>query len=367
MLGFGGLFWSLFGLWVLLQSGFSARFRDSAFRWLARADSRTGPPPFRVVALYFTLFAVFLQLWQLPIGLARLAQEQKYGFARQGVGGYLLDVGQDTAFLLLAIPLVWGGYWLLARSPRNWWKWLWALLVPLIFGVIVLQPVLISPAYNHYTPLAPGTLRTQILALATKAGIQGGHVFVENTSKRTNHVNAYVYGLGPTTRIVINDTALQQLPEDQILAMLGHEMGHYVEGHIWVGFVGAVLGAGIFLGLAARMLPWAVWRGQRRWRLYGMNDPAALPLFYLILSLFLLLQSPVESALSRYLEHRADAFGLRLTHLNAATARLFVGFAERDYSDPDPPWLLQFWFGSHPTLKERIAFALHYPPASPKG
>ncbi len=91
-----------------------------------------------------------------------------------------------------------------------------------------------------------------------------------------------------------------------------------------------------------------------------MGDLAALPLFYLILSLFMVIQSPIQAAMSRYMEHRADAFGLRITHLNDAMARLFVGFAERDYSDPDPPRLLQFWYGDHPTLKERIDFALRY-------
>lgn len=362
-LGFFGLFWGLFGLWLLLRSGLSVGFRERVYRWIGRPAPEGSGPPFRAIALYFLLFTLFVHLWRLPVGVAGIALEQHFGFAPEGIGRYgryLADVGLSSLFSLAAIPLVWAGYWLLARFPHRWWLWLWGGLVPLIFAVIVLQPILIAPAYNHYTPLPPGPLRTQILALAAKAGIHGGSVFVEDTSARTRHVNAYVYGLGPTTRIVINDTALQQLPEDQILAMVGHEMGHYVEGHIWFGFAGAVVGAGIFLWLAARILPWAVRQGRKRWGLQGMGDLAALPLFYLILSLFMVIQSPIQAAMSRYMEHRADAFGLRITHLNDAMARLFVGFAERDYSDPDPPRLLQFWYGDHPTLKERIDFALRY-------
>lgn len=352
-----GLCWNLLGLWTLLQSGLAARLRDAVAR---RFPAWPPPPSFRAVALYFLGFTLFVQLWRLPIGLARLALEHQYGFARQGVGGYLADEALDTLFALLAIPLVWGGYRLYARSPRHWWQWLWAALIPLIFLVIVLQPLVIAPAYNRYTPLAPGPLRDKILALAAKAGITAGSVFVENTSRRTNHVNAYVYGLGPTTRIVLNDTALRLLPEDQLLAMVGHEMGHYVEGHIWFGFLGAALGAGVFLWLTARLLPWLALRKAARWRIRGVGDLAALPLVYLVMSAFLLAQSPLEAAISRYQEHRADAFGLRITGLSDATARLFVGFAERDYSDPDPPTLLHFWFGSHPTLTERIAFARSY-------
>ncbi len=186
---------------------------------------------------------------------------------------------------------------------------------------------------------------------------------MEDTSRRTRHVNAYVTGLGPSTRIVLNDTALQTLPPDQgLLAMMGHEMGHYVEGHIWVGFATGALGAGVFFWLLSRLLPWAAHRGGGRWRLHGPGDLATLPLVLLLASLFLLAQAPVASGISRALERRADAFGLRVTGRNEATARLMVGFAERDFSDPDPPFLFHLWFGSHPTLSERIAFALRHKP-----
>ena len=87
-------------------------------------------------------------------------------------------------------------------------------------------------------------------------------------------------------------------------------------------------------------------------------DLAALPLLFLYLNVAVLIQEPIANAESRYMEQRADTFGLRLTGLHTATARLMVGFAERDFSDPDPPALLHFWFGTHPTLKERIAYAL---------
>jgi Zn-dependent protease with chaperone function len=224
----------------------------------------------------------------------------------------------------------------------------------------VLQPILIAPLYNLYTPLAPGPLREKILALAATSGITGGRVFVEDTSRRSSHVNAYVVGLGPSTRIVLNDTALEKLPEDQLLAMLGHEMGHYVEGHIWIGFCSGAAGAGLLLALMAWILPRAAQRRGPSWGLRGLRDIAALPLIMLVLYLLQLAQDPAANAISRALEHRADAFGLRVTHLNDAMARLFVGFAERDFSDPDPPLLLHLWFGTHPTLKERIQFAQEY-------
>lgn len=364
ILGLCGIAWGLLGLWLLLRTGLSARLRRAVFRWLrlappsGHADS---PPPFRAVAGYVIVYSLLLLVWMLPFRIAGLALEYHFGFSHVTALEFVGDLARDAVFGLVDIPLIWAGYWLLARSPRRWWLWLWALLVPLLFLQIVLYPVVVAPVYNRFTPLAPGPLRDKILGLAAKAGITGGRVFVEDTSRRTDHVNAYVTGVGPTTRIVINDTALRQLPEDELLAMVGHEMGHYVEGHVWIEFATGILGAGAFLWIASWLLPWMVRRWGPSWGLWGLSDLAALPLVMLTVRLFLLAQAPIENAESRYLEHRADAFGLRVTHLNDAMARLFVRFAERDFSDPNPPAWLQFWFGTHPTLSERIAFARPHP------
>jgi Zn-dependent protease with chaperone function len=354
-LGLAGRVWNLIGIWLLLRTGLSARLRDLSLR-LARSNPDP-PPTLLATALFYAAYAGIIALWSAPFALAGFALERKFGFSTQSPGSLLSDACLDYLFSLVMIPVVWAGYRLYSRT-RRWWLWLWALTAILLLFGIVLQPVLIAPRYNSYTPLPPGQLRTDILALAGKAGISGARVFVKSTSLRSTHVNAYVAGIGPTTRIVINDTALRLLPEDQILAMVGHEMGHYVEGHVWIKLSGGVLGAFVFLLLAAGLLPSLAERMKSRWRLRGVADLAALPMVFLVMSLFLLIQDPIDSALSRALEHRADAFGLRVSQRPLAMARLFDGFAERDFQDPDPPALLQFWFGTHPTLDERIRFAL---------
>ena len=362
LLSFGQLGGKLLGLWLLLFTGLSLRMRRFVYRCLRLpTPTPASIPPLRALVVYFLLLNLLFFLWLLPFGLAGFGVEHHYGFSQQSLAGFLGDSLLHVLFGMITLPLWLGGYWLISRSPKHWWQWLWLLLIPLLLLQFVLQPVLIAPAYNKFTPLTAGPLRDHILALAKQAGITEGKVFVEDTSRRTKHVNAYVTGVGPTTRIVLNDTALQTLPEDQILAMMGHEMGHYVEGHLWVQFFAGVFGAGVFLWLAAYTLPKIVSRWKKQYPdITGITDLAMLPAMSLVISLFLLAQSPIESGISRTLEHRADAFGLRVTHLNEATARLFISFAERDFSDPDPPVLLQFWFGSHPTLKERIAFAHSY-------
>ncbi len=346
-----GLGWGLGAPVVFVLSGLGRRLGK-------RLNPTDLFPPFFRFLTYFALFTLFESLWSLPFGLAGLHLEHTYGFSTQPLFGYLRDrlVGDLTGLILA--PFLWLALRLSVRSPRHWWKIVWACTVPLLLVSIVLQPVLISPLYYRYTPMPPSPLQGQITDLAQKAGISGGRILIESTSSRTTHVNAYVTGLGPTTRIVLNDTALSTLPPDQTLAMMGHEMGHYVEGHLWFGFAAGSLGAGVFLFLLSRLYPALIARMGGRYGIQHPTDLSALPVLMGVISVFLLLQSPVASGLSRLLEHRADAFGLRVTGLHQATARLFVGFAERDYSDPAPPPLLHFWFGTHPTLNERIAFAL---------
>lgn len=360
--------WSIFGLWLMLRSRLSARLRTAVFHLLKQpAPLPAARPPVRTtiiyyvaLSLYYMAFTLLYQCWTLPIGLIDFGLEHHYGFSQQTVGSYLHDSATRLLLGWAFIPVLWCAYGFYHRTPRHWWQWLWALIVILLFGQMVFQPLVVAPIYNRFTPLAPGPLRQQILLLADRAGIGNARILVADTSRRSLHVNAYVTGWGPSTRIVIEDNALRLLPEDQILAMLGHEMGHYVEGHIWILFLGSVAGSGLILWLTARLAPILVRRFGSRYGLTGLTDLAALPLVYLTLYLLLHLQLPLANLESRILEHRADAYGLRLTHLNDATARLFVGFAERDYTDPDPPSLLQWWFGSHPTLASRIAFARDY-------
>ena len=359
-LGLGGIAWSLFGLWILVRSGGAVRLRDAAYRLVRRPlPADNSPPPFRALLVFYGLFSLFCLLWNLPFGLTELATEWRYGFSHESLSMYAIDAAKGWVIGLALSVLLCGVYQLVSRSSRRWWLWMWGLTLPLLIGTLILEPIVIAPMFNHYSPLRNGPLRSKILLLAERAGVPHADVLVEDTSRRTAHVNAYVTGVGPAARIVLNDTAIQTLPEDQLLAMIGHEMGHYVERHIWFGLLSGALGSGAFYLLAFRLRPVLERRArQSKTGLRGLMDLAALPLLFLYLNVALLIQDPVANAESRYMEHRADTFGLRVTGLHTATARLMVGFAERDFSDPDPPALLHFWFGTHPTLKERIAYAL---------
>jgi Zn-dependent protease with chaperone function len=224
--------------------------------------------------------------------------------------------------------------------------------------LVVVSPVLIDPLFHRYEPLRDTRLREQILALAARAGIEGGWVYQVNMSAETPAVNAYVAGLGETKRIVLWDTLLARMEEEEILFVMGHEMGHYALGHVplmlgmgWVGlFVALLVGDG-----AARRL--LAWRG-RRWEVSGMGDLASLPLLLAVLTALQFLGKPIVGGFSRAHEREADAFGLRLTGNGPAAARAFVKLSEENLSLPNPPRFVVFWHATHPPLSERIETAL---------
>lgn len=361
-LGFFGIFWHGLGLWLTLHLGIAARLRYWAYRLTARRPTLEKPPPLRTLALFYAAFSLLFLLWQMPLGMAGLVLEKQFGFAREGWATWLGDTALSWALSLPLILVLWLGYAVYFRSPQRWWLWLWAALIPLILFNNVLQPIVIAPLFNHYRPLPPGPLRRAIETLAAKANIRHAVILVENTSRRTTHVNAYVTGIGPTTRIVIDDTALKTLPPDQLLVMVAHEMGHYVEKHVWIITLSNIVGAGVLLWVLAKVFPALLQRFARKWRIEGPTDLAALPALLLCLYVLFQIQMPLANLESRYLEHRADAFALRLTHLNQAMEQLFIGFAERDYEDPNPPKLIQWWYGTHPSLQSRVQFALSYHP-----
>lgn len=354
--GLCSLLWNLLGLFLFVTCGGAAKLRD---RFAVTRNSTDKPPRMLPLLIYFAAFVLLLTVWRLPFSLVRYGIELHFGFARQSLPAFLLDIAKGKIFDLVMVPVLWLGYRFVAKVGASWWRGMSLALVPLLLFQSVLSPVLVAPLFHTYTPLETGKTRTQLLDLAAKAGITDGRIFVENTSIRTKHVNAYVVGVGPSTRIVLNDTALQTLPDDQLYAMMAHEMGHYVEGHLWVNFASSVLGATAFLFAISRLLPFLIARYGKNWRINGLFDLAGLPLLFALIAVFMLIQSPIENFESRVMERRADSFALRLTKEREPMARLFVGFAERDYSDPDPPILLHLFFGSHPTLNERIRFSLY--------
>jgi len=348
---FAGTAYSLLALWGVLASGFSARLG----RWVR-------PQRFSFLQLlgYYALLELTLLAIRSPlIFYSGYSLEHAYGLSSQSFGAWLGDVGKSVAVnILTTTPILWLLFWLIKCSPRRWSLWFWGTLIPVIAFGLFASPVLIDPLFNKFTPLPPGPLRAQIQVLAANAGIPDAPILVADKSRQTHETNAYVTGIGTSARIVLWDTTIQRMPQDQILAIVGHEMGHYVLKHLLWGFALTVGGLLLLLPLAQLFLSWLLRRFGPRWQVTGPGDIAATPALLLTVSLFSFLLAPLSNGLSREIEHQADIYGLQVTHNPPAMARAFVSLSEQNLSDPDPPAFVKFWLLDHPALKDRIDFAL---------
>ncbi len=368
---FGGSAWEFLGLGLAVRFGVGALLRRRAER-LSRLRRQEGASRNRRVcrirlrrilrsrfvqaAIVFAGFSALMLLWRIPLQFLSYQVERAYGFATLGPALWLSDRLLGYVFGLVRIPVVWLGFMLFERAPRTWWLILWAFSIPWTLAMTVLNPILFDPAYNRFQTLQNPRLEKHLLELAQKAGIPNATVLVADYSKRTTKVNAYVTGIGPSARMVIWDTTLSAMSEDEIVAIMGHEIGHYKLNHVWWSFVGGVAAAFGILWLLCRLYPWAVRRYGRGIR--SPHDLAALPIALFLLTMLLFLQTPLEAAFSRYQERQADRYGLELTRMPEATARAFIAFVDRNYADPDPPRFIVLWFYSHPPLRERVEFAL---------
>jgi STE24 endopeptidase len=351
----GQLFGAAFPL-LVLATGFSARLRDAAERigrhWLLAA------------AVYAVLYRGLDWLAARPLGFyGGYLRPHAYGLSNQTFGKWLRDGAIDLAVsALVGAVLAAGLYAWIRKAPRRWWLGAAACLVPFLLLVFLVQPLWIAPLYNDFGPMKDPALEAKILALAERAGIEGGRVFEVEKSVDTKTVNAYVTGFLASKRIVLWDTLLARLDEREVLFVMGHEMGHYVLHHVLIGVAFYSLLAGLGLWAVHRVAPLAITRWRGRMGFARLDDVASLPLLLLLLHLGSFLLMPAALGVSRWMEHEADRFALELLQDNRAAATAFVKLQQNNLAHPRPGPLYVWWRGSHPPLGARIDFANRYRP-----
>lgn len=308
------------------------------------------------VLLGVLALAVVGRLATLPLSAYGEVVRHRYGLSTRSWGLWVRDVAVSTAIdaALTALGLL-VLVWLARRAPRAWWALAAAGATVLVVVGSFLWPVVIEPAFNSFEPMPAGQLRSDLLALAEENGTPVQDVLVSDASRRTTALNAYVSGFGPSRRIVVYDTVLDRLPDEQIEAITAHELGHGATDDVLTGtLLGALGGAG---GVA--LLGWALTspRLLRRAGAQGPADPAVVPLALLLVAVGTLVATPVQNLVSRQVEARADVHALDLTRDPEAFVAMQRGLAGTNLSDPSPPAAWRWWFGSHPTVAERIALA----------
>jgi STE24 endopeptidase len=211
----------------------------------------------------------------------------------------------------------------------------------------------IAPLFNNFKELPPGQARTDVLDLARRAGVDVGHVYEVDASRRTTAINAYVNGIGSSKRVVLYDTLLKDLDRSERNAVIAHELGHVHGNDIRRGLIFVALItplALIFISGMSRTI--AARRGEEP------GQPAYLPAFALAIFVTSFVIGISGNQLSRAVEARADTFSLQLTNDPRGMIGLQQQLAERNLTDPDPPSLYSFIFGTHPPTIDRIGAAL---------
>jgi STE24 endopeptidase len=337
---------------LLLWTGLSARMRNIAQRF---TRSR-----FLQVPIYVAMFIAAITVLGFPLTVYEgFFREHAYGLSNQDFAHWFRDFAVASAVQLvsaaIALTLI---YAVIRAAKRTWWAW-GTLVAVVLFGFFAMVgPVFVAPLFNHYYPLAESPIKEKILSLAKANGIPVDNVYEFDASKQSKRISANVSGLFGTTRISLNDNLMNRSTPAEIEAVLGHEMGHYVLNHVFIGitwFGLVVLVAFLFLDGGFRALV-AVFGGN--WDVRSIDDPAGLPVFVALLSIFFVLATPVTNTISRTLEAQADIFGLNAARQPDGFATATLKLSEYRKLDPTP--LEEFFFYDHPSGRTRIAGAMRW-------
>ena len=341
-LGYGGLFLLIF----LLCGGFGA------------VDNRLfslGLSPYLHGVLYVLCVGLIFSVVDLPISLySTFVIEERFGFNKSTLWLWCLDTLKGVLLsALIMTPVLLGLFWFMGQSGRWWWLYAFVFLAFLQFVFMLLMPIWILPLFNKFTPLPEGDLKDRILSLCEKASYRIAGIFLMDGSKRSAHANAFFTGFGATKRIVLFDTLVSQLAPEETAAVLAHEMGHALHGHIKKSVALSLFAA--LVGLLA--LDWLMAQ-PGLYGAFGFSRPslhAALVIFLFASSPFTYFLTPLFSMLSRRFEYQADRFACSLTGTPDDLTNGLLRLSKNSLSNLTPhPWY-SFFHYSHPTLGERIA------------
>jgi STE24 endopeptidase len=351
-------------LW-LIENAFSALYALAWLFWgwaVALRDWLTThwspfANPWLLVPAFVTIFGGVYFLLALPLNYySGFILPHRFGQSNQTRKDWIVDqlkglaVGAPLGLLLLEL------LYLALRATGDLW-WLWAAGGMLIFTVLLsnLAPVLIMPLFNKFVPLGEEhkDLEARLLALAQRANTRVRGVFKFDMSRRTKSANAALTGLGNTRRIVLGDTLINEFSADEVETVLAHELGHHVNRDIPLLILSSTLITTIGLYLASLGLKWAI----GYFGFTGVADVAAFPALMLILGAYGLVTMPLENAISRWRERKADEYALQVTGKGEAFASAFTRLANQNLGEVEPEKWVVFLFYSHPPLGERIARA----------
>ena len=338
--------------WLIVRSGVLDKL-DARL-----GDKRRNLRSFVVAFVYFIVAAILTLPWSI---YADWWREKSYGRTAQPFADWLVQLGIGT--LVSAIV---GGvfflflYLLMRRTGKRWWIWSGFLTAAIFAFAALLAPVLIEPLFNHYTPVPPGQVRDAVVQMAQRAGIPPEKVYMYNGSRQSNNFTANAGGVGSTARVAISDVAFKNASLDEVRAVTGHEIGHYVLKHTWWGILFFSVLAVILFWIADRTFGWFA-------RRFGSSatiaDPRGIAVLMFMVSLFGFLALPILNTFSRTLEAQADQYSLETENRPDALSTSLVKTAEYRY--PRPGRLEEIVFYDHPSVESRVRHAMEWKATHP--
>ncbi|OHD73449.1 MAG: hypothetical protein A2177_04905 [Spirochaetes bacterium RBG_13_68_11] len=340
----------------LVSAGLVAAAVSAGFLGLLDdACARLPLGPLLLEAAFVLAASICSWLANLPFSLyATFSIEARFGFNRTTPKTFALDTLKGLALsLLIGLPVLLGLFWFMDRAGALWWVWAFLALTAFELVMNLLYPLVIAPLFNRFTPLAEGTLRDRILDLARRLAFRTRGIFVMDASRRSRHGNAYFTGLGPVKRVVLFDTLVGTMNEEEILAVLAHEIGHSLRHHVRKS-----LAVSIALGLAgfwvlSLLVPWTP-----LYEAFGFgraSSHAILVVLSIAASPFTFPFRPLASLWSRRHEYEADRFAVDGTGGAQGMISALLRLSKDNLTNLTPhPWY-SFYHYSHPTTAERVA------------
>jgi STE24 endopeptidase len=354
--GYWMILWDfLYGVAVallLLNLRWSAHMRD-----LAERVTRFKPVH---TFVYWMQYLVLTTILVFPLTVYEdYFREHKYGLATQTFGPWMGD--QMKA---LGVNLVLGGllamllFGVVRRLPRTWW--IWGAVVTTLFLIFaaLISPVFIFPIFNKVTRLDDPKIVDPILSMARANGIPAKNVYEIDASRQTTRMSANVSGFANTMRITLNDNLLRRGSPEEIQAVMGHEMGHYVMNHVYKGIMFFLIVTVLAFGCLHWALDWTLQRWGEKWQIRGVGDTAVLPLVVLLVSIFSFVITPVTNTFIRTQEYEADMYGLNTARQPDGAAQGAIHLGEYRKMNPGP---IEEWiFFDHPSGRNRIYAAMRW-------
>lgn len=336
----------------ILKSRLSSGFRA----WTERKVKRPWAVTWLTAIPYLIVSFVLTLPWTIYTGFFR---EKHYDLLSQGFGEWAGEQAIGLLISLLIFPLlIMAIFAVIRRAPKTWWIWGTAVVSIFLFIGLLLGPVFISPLFNDYKEMEPGPLRDRIVAMAAAHDVPTENIYVFNQSKQHKRISANVSGIGPTIRISLNDNLLERTDPEEVAAVMGHELGHYVLGHTWwtIFIISLIMAVGLFL--IARIAPRLIARYGEQWGVRDMSDPAALPLFGLLLTVYFFAATPALNTLIRVNESDADRFGLEAAKEPDGFAKVAMRLSEYRKIEPGP--IEEMLFFDHPSGATRVRMAMEW-------